>query len=33
MGERTGIYKILVGIPEGKGPLGRPRYRYRYRSS
>jgi hypothetical protein len=24
-GERRGIYRILVGRPEGKRPLGRPR--------
>jgi hypothetical protein len=25
MGERRGIYRILVKKPEGKRPLGRPR--------
>jgi hypothetical protein len=25
MGERRGVYKVLVGKPEGKRPLGRPR--------
>jgi hypothetical protein len=25
MGERRGIFRILVGKPEGKRPLGRPR--------
>jgi len=25
IGERRGVYKFLVGKPEGKGPLGRPR--------
>jgi len=25
MGERRGIYRVLVGKPEGKRPLGRPR--------
>jgi hypothetical protein len=25
MGERRGVYRILVGRPEGKRPLGRPR--------
>jgi hypothetical protein len=25
MGEGRGMYKVLVGKPEGKGPLGRPR--------
>jgi hypothetical protein len=24
-GERRGIYRVLVGKPEGKRPLGRPR--------
>ena len=24
-GERSGAYKVLVGKPEGKRPLGRPR--------
>ena len=27
MGERTGVYMILVGKPEGKRPLGRTRRR------
>jgi hypothetical protein len=27
MEERRGAYRILVGKPEGKGPLGRPRCR------
>jgi len=27
MGERRGVYRILVGKPEGKGSLGRPRCR------
>jgi hypothetical protein len=26
MGARTGAYKVLVGKPEGKRPLGRPRH-------
>jgi len=29
MVERTGIYRILVGKPEGKNPLGRPRCRWK----
>jgi len=29
MGERRGIYWVLVGKPEGKRPLGRPRYRWK----
>ena len=24
-GERRGLYRVLVGKPEGKRPLGRPR--------
>jgi len=28
MGERRGIYKLLMGKPEGKRPLGRPRRRW-----
>jgi hypothetical protein len=28
MGERRGVYRILVGRPEDKGPLGRPRRRW-----
>ena len=28
MGERRGIYRILVGKPKGKIPLGRPRCRW-----
>ena len=27
MGESTGVYKVLVGKPEGKRPLGRSRRR------
>ena len=27
MGEERGVYRILVGKPEGKGPMGRPRRR------
>jgi hypothetical protein len=27
MGERRGIYRVLVGKPEGKRPLGRTRRR------
>jgi hypothetical protein len=26
-GVRRGVYRVLVGKPEGKKPLGRPRYR------
>ena len=28
VGERTGVYRVLVGKPEGKRPLGRPRCRW-----
>ena len=28
MGERRGVYRVLVGIPEGKKLLGRPRRRW-----
>jgi len=28
MWERTGVYRILVGILEGKRPFGRPRRRW-----
>ena len=28
MGERRGVYKVLVGKPEGKRSLGRPRRRW-----
>jgi len=27
MGERRGVYRVLVGKPKGKRPLGRPRHR------
>jgi len=27
--ERIGVYSILVGKPEGKIPLGRPRHRWK----
>ena len=29
MGERRGIYRVLVGKPEGKRLLGRPRHRWK----
>jgi hypothetical protein len=29
MGERRGVYRVLVGKPEGKKPLGRFRHRYK----
>jgi len=28
MGEERGVYRVLVGKPEGKKPLGRPRRRW-----
>jgi hypothetical protein len=28
MGERRGAYRALVGKPEGRRPLGRPRHRW-----
>jgi hypothetical protein len=28
MGEERKVYKVLVGKPEGKTPLGRPRRRW-----
>jgi hypothetical protein len=27
MGKRRGAYRVLVGKPEGRKPLGRPRHR------
>jgi len=30
MVERRGLYRVLVGKPEGKKPLGRPRCRWEY---
>ena len=27
-GERRGVYRVLVGKPEGKRPLGGPRHRW-----
>jgi len=29
MGERRGVYKVIVGKPEGKSLLGRPRLRWK----
>jgi hypothetical protein len=29
MGEGRGVYRVLVGKPEGKKPLGRLRYRWK----
>jgi hypothetical protein len=28
MGERKGVYRVLVRRPEGERPLGRPRHRW-----
>jgi hypothetical protein len=28
MGDRRGVYRVLVGKPEGKGPLRRPRRKW-----
>jgi hypothetical protein len=30
MGEKRNVYRILVGKPEGRRPLGRPRRRWIY---
>ena len=30
MGKKRGVYRVLVGKPEGKRPLGRPRRRLEY---
>jgi hypothetical protein len=30
MGEGRGVYRVLVGRPESKRPLGRPRRRWEY---
>ena len=27
-GVRNGVYRVLVGKPEGKSPIGRPRLRW-----
>jgi hypothetical protein len=29
-GKRRGVYRLLVGEPEGMNPLGRPRYRWEH---
>jgi len=31
VGERRGVYRVLVGKPEVKRPLGRPRRRWIFR--
>jgi hypothetical protein len=28
MGERRGVYRVLMGKPDGKRPLGRPSHRW-----
>jgi hypothetical protein len=28
LGDKRNVYRLLVGKPEGKGPLGRPRRRW-----
>jgi hypothetical protein len=28
MGQRRGAYRVLVGKPEGKKPLGKPRHKW-----
>jgi len=28
MGDRTGTHRVLVGKPQGKRPLGRPRHKW-----
>jgi hypothetical protein len=30
MGDRRSAYRVLVGRPDGKRPLGRPRCRWEY---
>ena len=30
MGEERGVHRVLVGKPEGKRPVGRPRRRWEY---
>ena len=29
IGDRRGVYRVLVGKPEGKGPLGKPRRKWK----
>jgi hypothetical protein len=33
MGEEGGVHRVLVGKPEGKSPLGRPRRRWENNTS
>jgi hypothetical protein len=30
MGAERNVYRVLMGKPEGKRPLGRPRHRWEY---
>jgi len=30
MGKKRGVYRVLVGKPEGKSPIGRARRRWKY---
>jgi hypothetical protein len=30
MGKMRGVYRVLVGKPEGKRPLGRPKHRWEF---
>jgi hypothetical protein len=30
MGEGRGVYRVFVGKPEGRRPLGRPKLRWEY---
>jgi hypothetical protein len=32
MGENLHVYKLLVGRREGKGPLGKPKGRWKYKT-
>jgi len=29
MGERRGVYRVMVGKPGGKSPLGKPKHRWK----
>jgi hypothetical protein len=29
MGEGSGVHRVLVGKPEGRKPLGRPRHKWK----
>jgi hypothetical protein len=30
MGERRGVYRVLLGKPDGKRPVGRPKCRWKH---